>query len=210
MKKTALFLMLFIGFCQGCTSQKWVEEYVRGETSTLQETVNKQITETTTGQEELRKGQIALEEQLKGIQTSLETINTKLLQWQEIVSGLKDINEIREETFRLRSTIEKELAQLDAMEKTIKHLKTIHERGYLDSDVELKALANRIENIKQNLEMQVAASLKSQANVREFMIEEVRVLRLEYQHFGKEIGAIKNRLQIIEKALEKEKILEIH
>ena len=187
--KATLFLILF-GLCLGCTSEQWVKEYVKGETAGLQEALNRHTADAGKKQEGLEKKQMALEGQVTEMRASLETTDksTKV-----------------EEILNLRSEIEKKFAKLEEMEKDLNRIKESHQLDYTTSDKELADLANQVNDAKRFVDMNVTEVLKAQSRLKDFIIEEVRALRVEHQEYARELEALKSRLQTIESATEKKK-----
>ncbi|HHT9132085.1 MAG TPA: hypothetical protein ACFYED_06330 [Candidatus Tripitaka californicus] len=90
--KAALLLILF-NLCLGCTSEQWVKEYVKGETTGLQETLDSRTAEADRSLEELVKRQTAQEEQIKELNAALEAVNERLTKWQNFIVRLKEERE---------------------------------------------------------------------------------------------------------------------
>src|SRR3990167_9197354 len=162
---------LSLCLCLGCTSEQWVKEYVKGETTGLQETLDRYTADRGKRQEESEKKQIALEEEIK------------------ITSP--------------QSEIEKKFAKLEEIETDLNRLKELKTLDYTTTEKEMTNLANQVNYAKRFFDMNVSAILKAQSLLKEFIIEEVRTLRLERQEYARELESIKGRLQAIEGAMGK-------
>lgn len=218
--RAILLLVLLSGvamsLCLGCTSEPWVKEYVKGETTGLQEALNRHTADADRSLDELVKRQTATEEQIKGLKEALEAINKRLTKWRDSVGRLKEEVEKtkeepstkigEEEIINLRAEegeIEKKFAKLEEIEKELGHLKESQQQDYTAIDKELDSLAVSLNDAKRFVDMNVGEILKAQSRLKEFIIEEVRTERVERQEYAKELESVKGRLQAIEDAMGK-------
>lgn len=235
--RAILLLVLLSGvalslcLCLGCTSEQWVKEYVKGETTGLQGALDNRTAEANKSLEELVKRQTAQEEQIRELKAALEAVNKRLTKWRDSVVRLKEEAEeakekppaiVKEETERpkeepstkkeeeeiinLRAEegeIEKKFAKLEEIEKELGHLKESQQQDYTAIDKELDSLAVSLNDSKRFVDMNVGEILKAQSLLKEFIIEEVRTLRVERQEYARELESIKGRLQAIEGAMGK-------
>jgi hypothetical protein len=194
MRVKVLPLLVSFSLCLGCTSEEWVKEYVKGEMVGLQEGV--------------QKGQVMMEGQIKEMGASIEALEKKLVEWDGAFKRLQEgypttegeaLTE--EEISNLRREMERKFADLGKMAEDLRYIKEYHLKGYFDRDRDIVALGNRVEDTKEYLDKQVTLALKGHERLKDFIIEEVRLLRLERQEYAKELEAIKNRLQAIEGAI---------
>jgi hypothetical protein len=228
--KVILSLTILLGLCLGCTSEQWVKDYVKSETSALQETLKTyradeekrqeelgkgqlalkgQITETQT---EISKEQLALKEQIAAVQVSLKATDERLKKLQGSLRILEKGVEGQGESgtpINLRADIEKKLVKLEELEKELASQKEFYMKGYFERNTELESLASRIEDTKHVLDKQVALAIKGHEVLKNFIIEEIRLLRLEHQGYARELEVIKSRLQTIEGAMERKKPTEM-
>lgn len=212
--RVALWLIIF-DLCLGCTSEQWVKEYVQGETSGLQEASNRHLVDAERRQEELIKGQTVLEGQIKELRASLETMDKKLLEWQDITERFKKGVEGHQEvpspgiagegTTSLKLEIEDKFAKLEEMKKDITHLRELQQFEGIATDKELAALNAEVKAAKRLVDMHLTEVLKAQERLKDFIIEEVRALRVERQEHARELEAIKDRLQAIENTMGEKK-----
>jgi DNA repair exonuclease SbcCD ATPase subunit len=190
---------MLVCLCLGCTSEQWVKEYVKSETSGLQETLNN----TLKSQEELKNRQIALErqikEQIKDTGESLKMLEKKLTQLHEEVS--LDREEEEEDIKMLKQEISSKLGRLEDIEKDLNYLKEIKQKGYLEKSRELELLAAQINDAKKFMDMNIVEVLKAQDRLKNFIIEEVRVLRLAHQDYTRELESFKRRLEALENTI---------
>lgn len=199
--KTTLLLTLLC-LCLGCTSEQWVKEYVQGQTSRLQENLKSHTDEAEKRQEELTKVQIALERQAKELQASLEAMDKRLTELQDAVVK-PSLGIAEEEIPRLRSEVYRHHTELEEMGKNITRLRESLQLESASRDKELEALGARVNDANKFVDMNVTEILKAQNALKDFIIEEVRVLRLERQEHAKELEAIKSRLQDLENTIVK-------
>src|SRR3990167_4950886 len=201
---------LSLCLCLGCTSEQWVKEYVKGETTGLQETLDRYTADRGKRQEESEKKQIALEEEITEMRASLEAMDKKLAEWNNFIGRLKEEAERSKEPLSEeikitspQSEIEKKFAKLEEIETDLNRLKELKTLDYTTTEKEMTNLANQVNDAKRFFDMNVSAILKAQSLLKEFIIEEVRTLRLERQEYARELESIKGRLQAIEGAMGK-------
>ncbi|HHT9155343.1 MAG: hypothetical protein HZA70_05695 [Planctomycetes bacterium] len=209
--KAALLLILF-NLCLGCTSEQWVKEYVKGETTGLQEALNRYTANTGKRQEELEKKLVAMEGQItemraSGSQEALDRYTADTGKKQEELE--KKLVAMEGQITEMRATLgttdrypkEEEILNLRAeMEKGLSGLKESQSLDYTSRGKELNALTTTVSDAKRFVDMNVGAMLKAQSLLKEFIIEEVRTLRVERQEYARELESIKGRLQAIEDA----------
>ncbi|HHT9119903.1 MAG TPA: hypothetical protein ACFYD3_05095 [Candidatus Hypogeohydataceae bacterium YC41] len=201
MQGKMVLLFILFGFCIGCTSEESVKEYVKRETTGLQEDLNS----TVKSQEELKNKQAALEGQIKDVRVSLETMNRKLAVFQDSVEGEKKEPSIKigqEELINLRSELEKKVKQVEDMENKLTYLK---ESMYTTKDTELTSLTNKIDDTKRFVDMNLAEAFKAQERLKNYIIDEVAALKQEYKNYAKELNDTKSRLEAIELTMGKKK-----
>ena len=185
--RAILLLVLLSGaalslcLCLGCAT----EQSVREENTKLREALGKQTA------------------QIKEMQTSLEAMDKKFIGLQDPVEEHKELERAKEGVLNLKLELEQKLARLDEMERDLGYLKEVHLQGYLDKDKDLSALTARIDDLKRYLDMQTDSALRSREGLKNFVIEEVRALRVEHQEYARELKSIKNRLQAIEDVIGK-------
>ncbi|HHT9155002.1 MAG TPA: hypothetical protein ACFYD5_04230 [Candidatus Tripitaka sp. YC43] len=134
---------------------------------------------------------------------SLEAMDKKLIGLQDPVEEHKELERAKEGVLNLKLELEQRLATLGEMERDLGHLKEVHQQGYFDKDKDLSALTARIDDLKRYLDMQTDSALRSREGLKNFVIEEVRALRVEHQEYARELKSIKNRLQAIEDVIGK-------
>lgn len=203
-KETLLLILLGmalpLGLCLGCTSEQWVKEYVKGETTGLQEALDSRTANTKKRQEELEKKQVALEEEITAkTGKRQEELEKKQVAMEGQITEMRASLETTD-----RYPIEEEILNLKAeMEKSLSRLKESQLLDYTSRSKELDALTAVVNDAKKFVDMNITEVLKAQIRLKEFIIEEVRTLRVERQEYARELESIKNRLQAIEGAMEK-------
>ncbi len=214
--------LILLCLCLGCTSEQWVKEYVKGETLGLQEALDGHIADIDKKQEELIKRQTVLEEQIREMRTSLEAMDKKLTEWYAFIEWLKEAGKPGEgpqiaegasakttDILNLKSEMENKFARLEEMERALNRLKESEQMTSTMSDKALDSLAAQINDAKRFVDMNITEVLKAQNRLKEFIIEEVRLLKVEHQGYAKELEAIKSRLQTLENATGEKKPPEV-
>ncbi|MGQ3684609.1 MAG: hypothetical protein ACUBOA_06330 [Candidatus Loosdrechtia sp.] len=206
MLREMVLSFILAGLCFGCASREWVKEHSRDEITRLEAALGDSVK----AQGQLKNSQEVLEGQVRDLYDTLKAMDKRFVTWQETLGKVKgDVLEKEnlflkeaEKLHAMRLEIENELKKLARIEKDLNDIKESLQHSARKTDI--VALNNAISDTERYFNLHFTELHKAHERIKDFIIEEVRTLRVDYQDYARELTRLKSRLDALEKSTGKE------